>query len=328
MRHKNKIKGFILLLFLFSFSAFAADEATGDETQANENTAGTENTPASKPLQERSFTPSQVKRIEALTRQIEMNAAGEIENLSFQGDTFLALHKVAQSNDPQGCIILLHGNNEHPDWPNVINPVRSELTKSSWCTISIEVPDSSKKEALSFTPKEDNETDQVEDNTLLTNEEVVFGRIDASIAFANEKGISNISLLGYGTSATYALKYSTSKQLSTGALILISASTPNQLAYFPFVELLKGSAQPVLDYYIRPNQFDRHYAQARRIAMLQRESQTPNYTQIKVTSNSEFTIDEKQLVQRIRGFLKQNTQQREQLKSLPEFGKSLFYQSP
>ncbi|MGB0940766.1 MAG: DUF3530 family protein [Marinomonas sp.] len=326
MRHKNKIKGFILLLFLFSFSAFAADEATGDETQTNEDAIETDNKTASKPLQERSFTPSQVKRIEALTRQLEMNAANEIENLSFQGDPFLALHKAAQTNDPQGCIILLHGNNEHPDWPNVISPVRSELTKSSWCTISIEVPDSLKKEALSFTPQE--ESEQTEDKTLLTHEEVVFGRIDASIDFANEKGISNISLLGYGTSATYALKYSASKQLNTGALILISASVPNQLAYFPFAELLKGSAQPVLDYYIRPNQFDKHYAQARRIAMLQRESQTPNYTQIKVTSNSQFSIDQKQLVQRIRGFLKQNTQQREQLKTLPEFSKSLFYQSP
>jgi len=326
MRHKNKIKGFILLLFLFSFSAFAADEATGDETQTNEDAIETDNKTASKPLQERSFTPSQVKRIEALTRQLEMNAANEIENLNFQGDPFLALHKAAQTNDPQGCIILLHGNNEHPDWPNVISPVRSELTKSSWCTISIEVPDSLKKEALSFTSQE--ESEQTEDEALLTHEEVVFGRIDASIDFANEKGISNISLLGYGTSATYALKYSASKQLNTGALILISASVPNQLAYSPFAELLKGSAQPVLDYYIRPNQFDKHYAQARRIAMLQRESQTPNYTQIKVTSNSQFSIDQKQLVQRIRGFLKQNTQQREQLKTLPEFSKSLFYQSP
>ena len=65
MRHKNKIKGFILLLFLFSFSAFAADEATGDETQTNEEAIETDNKTASKPLQERSFTPSQVKRIEA-----------------------------------------------------------------------------------------------------------------------------------------------------------------------------------------------------------------------------------------------------------------------
>lgn len=326
MRHKNKIKGFILLLFLFSFSAFAADEV--DEAQTSDDTAETVNKATSKPLQERSFTPSQVKRIEALTRQIEINAADEIEKLSFQGDTFLALHKAAQTNDPQGCIILLHGNNEHPDWPNVINPVRSELIKSSWCTISIEVPDSLKKEALSFTPQEEGESEQTEDNALLTHEEVVFGRIDASIAFANEKGISNISLLGYGTSATYALKYSASKQLNTGALILISASVPNQLDFSPFAELLKESAQPVLDYYIRPNQFDIHYAQARRTAMLQRENQTPNYTQIKVTSNSQFSIDQKQLVQRIRGFLKQNTQQREQLKTLPEFKKSLFYQSP
>lgn len=326
MRHQNKIKGFLLSLLILpiSFFAFSADEAS---PEAAETSVEPTQNQTPKTVIPRSFTPSEMGRIAALTKQIEKNAANEIKQLSFQGENFLTLYRPAQSNDPQGCIVLLHGNNEHPDWPNVINPVRTQLTQNSWCTLSIEVPDNKTKEALSVTQPPQNDEAEKEDETL-PNEETVFGRITASIAFANEEGINNISLLGYGTGATYAIKYSASTKLEGGALILISASMPNQLPYFPYSELLKESLQPTLDYYIQPNKLNKHYANARRIAMKQRPSNAPTYTQIKVTSNSQFAMDEKQLIQRIRGFLKQNTQQREQLKVLPPFSKSLFYQSP
>lgn len=319
-------QGFILILFILPFFAFSAQETPaveGEPEKANKGIAET-----SLP---RSFTPSQIKRIAALKEEIERNYAHEIETLNFQGEDFLALYRPAQSSTPQGCIILLHGNNEHPNWPNVINPVRTSLTKSSWCTLSIEIPDSMTKEALSFIKNNTEGTEdesEVSDKITLPNEEKILGRIDASIAFANAQGVNNISLLGYGTGATYALKYSTTNKLESGALILISATIPNKLAYFPFVDLLKDISQPTLDYYIRPNQFNKHYADARLSLMQQRKTNIPIYTQIKVTSNSQFAIDEKQLIQRIRGFLKQNTKQREQLKQLPPFSKSLFYQSP
>ncbi len=328
MRHKNKIKGFILILFILPYLAFSAGESAEDTPQtANEETNNiqTEQAPKKASLP-RSFTPSQKSRVEALIAQIEKSAPNEVESLNFQDESFLALYRAANNSQAQGCIILLHGNNEHPNWPNVINPVRMNMTENSWCTLSIEIPDSSEKESLSFIKETEEST--AENVVKLPNEETVFGRIGASIAFANEQGISNISLLGYGTGATYALKYSIENKLSTGALILISTTMPDTSSPFLMAKLLANSLQPVLDYYIRPNQLDKQYANARRIAMRQREKQTPIYTRIKVTSNSQFSIDKKQLVQRIRGFLKQNTKQREQLKQLPITQKALFYQAP
>ncbi|OUR76347.1 hypothetical protein A9Q77_03740 [Marinomonas sp. 42_23_T18] len=330
MRHKNKIKGFILILFILPYLAFSAGESNEDTPQtANEETDNTqtEQAPKKAPLV-RSFTPSQKSRVEALIAQIEKSAPNEVESLNFQDESFLALYRAASNSQAQGCIILLHGNNEHPNWPNVINPVRMNMTENSWCTLSIEIPDSSEKESLSFI-KETPDTETVaESDGKLPNEETVFGRIGASIAYANEQGISNISLLGYGTGATYALKYSAENKLNTGALILISTTMPGTSPPFVMAKLLASSLQPVLDYYIQPNQLDKQYANARRTAMGQRETQNPIYTRIKVTSNSQFSIDENQLIQRIRGFLKQNTKQREQLKRLPIIRKSLFYQAP
>jgi hypothetical protein len=325
MRHQNKIKGLILILFILPFFALSADEAPEESPQTTKE--GSKEKKESLP---RSFTPSQQNRISALTDQINKNAPNEVEILSYQDETFLALYRTAQTSAPEGCIILIHGNNEHPDWPNVISPIRMAMTENSWCTLSIEVPDSKTKESLSFINKTEDVNTEITDesDTSLPNEEVVFGRIAASITFANEQGISSISLLGYGTGATYALKYSTENQLNTGALILVSATMPGTSSPFLAADSLTTSLQPVLDYYIQPNQLDKQYANARRIAMLQRQAQNPIYTQIKVTSNSQFSIDQKQLIQRIRGFLKQNTEQREQRKQLPITQKSLFYQFP
>lgn len=329
MRHQNKIKGFILILFILPFLAFSADEASEEVPQTTE-----EEKEVSKQVEKealpRSFTASQLIRINALTDQIRKNAPNEVEILNYQDESFLTLYRAAQSSTPQGCIILIHGNNEHPDWPSVINPVRMAMTENSWCTLSIEVPDSIEKESLSFIKEtEETSAETADENDItLPNEEVVFGRIASSIAFANEQGISNISLLGYRTGATYALKYSTENQLNTGALILISAKIPANVSPFLVAESLTNSLQPILDYYIQPNQLDKQYANARRIAMLKRQEQSPVYTRIKITSNSQFSIDQKQLIQRIRGFLKQNTQQREQRKQLPIIQKSLYYESP
>lgn len=329
MRHKNLIKGFFLILFIFPYLSISAEGDTPEEPiqeSPPSDTAAQESSVPKKVALPRSFTPSQNTRITALTEQISQTSPNEVERLFYEKNGFLTLYREAQTNDPQGCIILMHGNNEHPDWPNVIHPVRMKMVQYSWCTLSIEIPDYKEKESLSLIPSDKKETAKLD--VKLPNEDIVFGRLNAAIGFANQQGISNISLLGYGSGATYALKYSVEKQLNTGALILVSVSLPEPASPFNLAKLLASGQQPTLDYYIRPNQYNQQYAKARRIAMQQRKDPSPTYTQVKVTSNSQFAIDENQLIQRIRGFLKQNTQQRKQLKQLPKTQKALFYQSP
>ena len=339
MRPKDITHGLLIILFILPAITFSADEAEEESTQTpdltTEDAAQTDNTEA---VQEkktttprevipRSFTPSQQIRIQTLTEQISQRTPNEIETLESQGETFLALYREAQGNDTQGCIILIHGNNEHPDWPRVIKPIRMSMTQNSWCTLSIEVPDNMTKEAITV-PTEPASEETTEGEIKLPNEESVFARIEASIAFTSDKGVPNVSLLGYGTGASYAIKYSINNNLSSGALLLVSASMPNKMSPFPIAQLLKNSQQAVLDYYIQPNKFDKQFADARYLAMSQRENQVPLYTQIKASSNTQYDINSNQLIQRVRGFLKQNTQQREQHKQLPSTQKALFYSSP
>ncbi len=53
---------------------------------------------------------------------------------------FLGLEMLEQTSEPQGAVIFLHGVDQHPDWPQVIKPLRSILPESGWYTFSILLP--------------------------------------------------------------------------------------------------------------------------------------------------------------------------------------------
>lgn len=53
--------------------------------------------------------------------------------------------------DKQGAILLLHDKEQHADWPEVIHPLRMNLPKSGWYTLSLSLPDETR---LSSLPRE------------------------------------------------------------------------------------------------------------------------------------------------------------------------------
>jgi len=44
------------------------------------------------------------------------------------------------SGTPVGNILILHDNQQHPDWPGNVHALRTELPKNGWSTLSISVP--------------------------------------------------------------------------------------------------------------------------------------------------------------------------------------------
>jgi len=53
---------------------------------------------------------------------------------------FLGLETLEQTSEPQGAVLFLHGVDQHPDWPQVIKPLRTVLPESGWYTFSIMLP--------------------------------------------------------------------------------------------------------------------------------------------------------------------------------------------
>lgn len=314
--------------------AYAAEDTPAASTQTNKSQTNTsQTTPAtntpSKPTTKRIQPNPEKSRIEALEDTLKQNhLAHQINTLQAAGSSFLTLYRNALSGDTQGCAILLQSDNEHPNWPTVISPLRNTLPKYSWCTLSIELPDITKRaEAVKTTPVIANNAD----NTIeLPNQDMVFARIQAAIEDLKNKGNDKqIILIGYGTGASYALHFLAQNKTLGDALILIDIIAPDTIPDYNLAQDLSLIEQPVLDYYLNDSPQSLRFATWRKQASNQKKGDTGVFTQLAATdiANSP-TEDTQQVIQRVRGFLKQNTTQVEQLKPLPEYKKGLFYESP
>ena len=66
--------------------------------------------------------------------------SGEALTLRTDAQPFFAIDTPATTPRTRGAAILLHGMGAHPDWPEVIHPLRLELPESGWRTLSIQLP--------------------------------------------------------------------------------------------------------------------------------------------------------------------------------------------
>ena len=283
-------------------------------------------------------TPQQT-RIAGLIERLSTNHAHEIETLEADGESFLGLFREAETGDPQGCLILLHGDHGHPDWPQVVSPLRETLPRHSWCTLAIEIPDmGGRATPVQVGQTTNNETSDTDENDAnadastsaeLPNEAQVFARIDAAIALTQEKGYNQVAYLGYRSGAAYALRYAAEQGITSQALVLIEPRSTTALSDFQLAQNIERLRLPTLDYYFDRTNVDARFARQRLAAANKRGNQRAPYIQIDALPDARFDpTGNKRLTQRVWGFLKQNTLQSNQRKTLPEFEKSLFYESP
>jgi len=65
---------------------------------------------------------------------------GEITRLRAGEVEFLAIDTPARSAESKGGVVLLHGRGAHPDWNEVVHPLRVQLPAAGWRTLSIQLP--------------------------------------------------------------------------------------------------------------------------------------------------------------------------------------------
>lgn len=116
------------------------------------------------------------------------------EPVYLQGDKgeFLAIYTPATGREQHGAVILLHGLGAHPDWPDVIAPLRQELPETGWATLSLQMPvranDARFEEYPPLFP---------DANT----------RISAGIQYLREQGILNVALVGHSLGAAMGANF-------------------------------------------------------------------------------------------------------------------------
>lgn len=160
---------------------------------------------------------------------------GDAEWLQVDNLKVLSIYTPSEVEPALGAAIILHGIGAHPDWPDVIHPLRTRLPEAGWATLSVQMP---------ILP---NEASGIDYLPLLPE---VSPRINAAIDFLKAQGINNIVIIAHslGTvmSAYYLNKQPTS---AVRAFVGISMTEIEKDRRMSNVVLLESISLPVLDIY-------------------------------------------------------------------------------
>ena len=170
---------------------------------------------------------------DALGKTIEIR---EIVSLEARGNKFLGLYVEDSTGSLRGAVIILHTLGTHPNWPEVIAPLRTALPKSGWATLAIQLPVMPMNEPLTR-------------HAPLFDE--VPERIQSAVSFLQGKGVNNTVLIGHGLGATMGAAFLAANQESgIKAFVGISIVTYKDLdprMYSP--SSLENIKLPILDIY-------------------------------------------------------------------------------
>lgn len=158
---------------------------------------------------------------------------GEVVYLDTPEHRFLGIYTESVTPSTQAMIVL-HGTGFHPDWEQVVQPVRVSMAEQGWNTLSIQLPLLEKSAAY-------------EDYVPLYPE--VPPRMQSATDFLLERDMQNIVVVAHSQSATMACYYLARYPHSIEALVAIGMSAQHRQANINSAESLKVIDIPVLDIY-------------------------------------------------------------------------------
>ncbi|MCW8923280.1 MAG: alpha/beta hydrolase family protein [Gammaproteobacteria bacterium] len=158
---------------------------------------------------------------------------GEIIMLDDGSNEFLSLFTEA-TEDQQRAAIIMHGTGIHPDWEQVIRPLRIGLTEHGWHTLSIQMP---------ILP---NDAEYTEYAPLYKE---VAPRINAAMKYLKEDGYKKIVLIGHSQGSTMGSYYLSENKNDVLGFVGIGMPDLHDDVRMMNTESLKKITTPVLDIY-------------------------------------------------------------------------------
>jgi pimeloyl-ACP methyl ester carboxylesterase len=217
---------------------------------------------------------------------------GEPVWLEAGSDRFLGIYSEYTTDTAKGGVVVIHGIGVHPDWPDIINPLRSELPDAGWTTLSIQMPVLENDASY-------------EDYAPLMQE--VGPRINKAIEYLRSKNLNHIAIVAHSMGTTMAASYLASGSVGVNLVngfvaIGMSArdNAPKELDNMAFLQKIKT---PMLDLYgSRDLESVTDSAAARKQAV--RKAGNPDYRQDEVPgANHFFQGLSPDLVRRVRSWL-------------------------
>lgn len=123
---------------------------------------------------------------------LEYLTIGKAEWLNDGQGKFLSLYTAVDGKKAKAGVILLHDEGQHPDWPDVISPLRRGLPAHGYATLSLQAPILPRGAPIGGYGRALDESSP---------------RIRAGIKFLRSQGIKRIMLIGHGMGATMASAY-------------------------------------------------------------------------------------------------------------------------
>ena len=117
---------------------------------------------------------------------------GEATTLVAGSHEFLSIYTESDVDSPKGAVLILHGRGYHPNWPEVVYPLRTGLPEHGWHTLSIQLPvlaaDAKYYDYVPIFPE-------------------AFPRINAAIDFLRQQGVETIVLIAHSCGAHMAMSW-------------------------------------------------------------------------------------------------------------------------
>lgn len=117
---------------------------------------------------------------------------GEPVRLKADGREFLGIYTESEEDAPHGAAIILHGRGFHPDWDQVVNPLRTALPEHGWHTLSLQMPVLGKDAKY---------------NDYVPILPTAFPRIAAGLAFLEARGVENVALVAHSCSVHMSMAF-------------------------------------------------------------------------------------------------------------------------
>jgi len=215
---------------------------------------------------------------------------GDAVWLEADGNKFLGIYTENDTDNAKGAVLLLHGSGVHPNWPDIIQPLRSELPTHGWTTLSIQMP------ILANDAKHSEYAPLMKEGPA---------RINAAINYLNSKFYQNIIIVAHSLGSTMANHYLAQSTKRVRAYVAIGMGTssddPDELNNEKYLTRIKNL--PILDIY-GSQDLDSVLSSVKQRRQAARKAENENYRQVEVSgANHFFNGLDAELVRQVKSWL-------------------------
>jgi hypothetical protein len=272
--------------------------------------------------------PPQAERSAAAASALIRQLPDQEQQLLHAGDeTFLALWLPANAAEAHGVVVLVAGDGESADWPEVLGPLRRKLPDAGWHSLTLSLPDpqddlplapaskaataapplDAKADELppatdTAQPDPSSQADQPTEDAGERHARRIKQRIAAALELARQQQAKQIVLLGHGSGGYWSMRYLSEEQpADVRSLLLVDVKPATDAS--PGLDELQASLKLTTgDFYYKDRPLARNAANKR--AQASKRQEHPAYTQVALKAlPGNPDVEQEQLYRRLRGWL-------------------------